>query len=170
MPGSPFKRYPNQTFDIEGFFDTMDRAGNLNVLARLTHFYFAVPIAPLLAVIVFDAHCSQGSEIVNCYGHAIQCSTVSQDSQKLNLLLLNSLTHVSLSSSFFTGVWPENGTNFVRSLALNDHRQADKRTLGRQPMPVSQRRAMRSFTCGGAHIAISFFVYGDGKGRRKFVE
>ena len=72
MPGSPFKRYPNQTFDIEGFFDTMDRAGNLNMLARLIHFYFAVPIAPLLAVIAFDAHCSQGSDIVNFYSHAIQ--------------------------------------------------------------------------------------------------
>ena len=113
MPGSPFKQYPNQTFDIEGFFDTMDRAGNLNVLARLTHFYFAVSIASLLAVIVFDAHCSQGSEIVNCCGHAIQCSTVSQDSQKFTAFELT-LTHVSPSSSFFTDVWPENGTNLYR--------------------------------------------------------
>ena len=113
MPGSPFKRYPNQTFDIEGFFDTMDRAGNLNVLARLTHFYFSVHIDPLLAVIAFGAHCSQDSDIVNFYSHAIQCSTVSQDSQKFTTFELT-LTHVSLSSSFFTDVRPENGTNFVR--------------------------------------------------------
>jgi len=111
MPGSPFKQYPNQTFDIEGFFDTMDRAGNLKVLARLTHIYFAVPIAPLLAVIAFGAHCSQDSDIVNFYCHAIQCSTVSQ--QKFTAFELT-LTRLSLSSSFFTGVWPENGTNLVR--------------------------------------------------------